>query len=363
MEEVYRPLLWFPTRRTGALAPAGTSSFPRDAERKDCEVHAGWPCSGPTVPRRPGLQSPSAPLLFQILSYSLLGILGPHFDLPTSPCLLLQPLLSLATPAEGAVRLRGPVSGDGHGRSRPVTLGGAASPGSAFAGLGVFSSAAAGPRGRGGGSPAGETPQAPGASPARLGGGLTRRGPGQPGSSGAAARGSGAPWCPRQGRPPRKMAGGGPRLSPRVLDPSPRRPREEPSRLLGGPLPFPQTTAGIPRVRATGSSRAPGCTRGWASGVRPPPLDGPAAPTNWVRFPPLRAERPLRSGSVWVLSPFPVTVAPVIYLLRQEVAALPRGFQGLRCPVGSHEPRVAIEPLKSGNRRHRFFILFSFNYI
>lgn len=183
MEEVYRPLLWFPTHRTGVLAPAGTSSFPRDAERKDCEVHAGWPCSGPTVPRRPGLQSPSAPLLFQILSYSLLGILGPHFDLPTSPCLLLQPLLSLATPAEDAVRLRGRVSGDGHGRSRPVTLGGAASPGSAFAGLGVFSPAAAGPRGRGGGSPAGETPQAPGASPARLGG-LTRRGLGQPGSSG-----------------------------------------------------------------------------------------------------------------------------------------------------------------------------------
>lgn len=237
---------------------------------------------------------------------------------------------------------------EGQGR---VTASGVASPGSGFGGLAVFFPAVAGLRGRGGGSPAGGTPPPPNPGPRvephrapRAQG--PRGGEGRDGSPRAAARGPGAPWCPRQGgtraAPPRKMAGVG-RACPRP--------------------PLRASSAQLARGRAPPA-------RGWATSVSAPDGRDPRSAGGWgwgtvppqprshdIRRPgPLpSAPRPARardSASFWVLSTFPVTVALVVSLLLQDSCCT------WGPPAGSQEPPpMAIEPLNGGNRGTKYFYL------
>lgn len=89
--EVCVPALWVPTPR-GPGSCWGLSVFrTRKGRLNSCWV-AGAACWGGLVLARLllslELQSPSAPLIFPSLVCSLLGILGPRLDLPTSKLLL-----------------------------------------------------------------------------------------------------------------------------------------------------------------------------------------------------------------------------------------------------------------------------------
>lgn len=230
-----------------------------------------------------------------------------------------------------------------------MTAGGVASPGSGFGGLAVFFPAAAGLRGRGGGSPAGGTPPPPNPGPRvqphrapRAQG--PRGGEGRDGSPRAAARGPGAPWCPRQGgtraAPPRKMAGVGracPRRPLRASSAQPARGRAPPARGWA-------TSVSAP------DGRDPGSAGGWGWGTVAPPAPQPRC----IRRPTPRTGpgQPLPSASFWVLSTFPVTDALVVSLLLQDSCCT------WGPPAGSQEsPPMAIEPLNGGNRGTECFYL------
>lgn len=158
---------------------------------------------------------------------------------------------------------RGEMGAEGQGRE---TAAGLASPGSGFGGLAVFFPAAAGLRGRGGGSPAGGTP------------------PTQPGSSGPAPRGSKGSGAEGRGGPGREPAGrrarrGRPLVSAAGRDPG----RSAAQDGRGGPRlsapasprpPLPASSARPARGRAPPA-------RGWATSVSAPDGRDPRSAGGW----------------------------------------------------------------------------------
>lgn len=185
-------------------------------------------------------------------------------------------------------------------------------------------------------------------------------GRGGPGSSGVAARGPGAPWCPRQERPPRKMAGGEPRLSAPASTPRP-----------AGPGKSPPIHRWATSVSADDGPHPPGACGGELArnrlharlglGGPPPTPTAPLHATNWVA-PPAPWSRTASAERQGLSSDYIPSNCR-----SGDLFASPRSFGstwrllGLLRPVGSHKPRVAIDHLKSGNRRTEFFILFNFN--